>query len=115
VVRTTLAEPFGLHVQRAQPTSDGLLVAHNGPNTLVIVPIERLDALRNDIEEAYGRGACAALADNSAAARGDAPLVAAFRRQVPIPSATADALRSIPEIAYMRSLVSGRASNGLAG
>jgi hypothetical protein len=113
--RTTLAEPFGLHVQRAQPTSDGLLVAHNGPNTLVIVPIERLDALRNDIEEAYGRGACAALADNSAAARGDAPLVAAFRRQVPIPSATADALRSIPEIAYMRSLVSGRASNGLAG
>ena len=52
----TLLEPFGLQVSRAQATSDGLLVTHNGPNTLIVVPTEMLDALRAVVEAEYRSG-----------------------------------------------------------
>jgi hypothetical protein len=101
--RCTLVEPFGLHVPRTQATADGLLITHNGPNTLVVVPTEMLDSLRAVVEAEYGSGVCAALADNSAAARGDAAVMAAFRREIHVPVAAAKALRDIPEVAHVRS------------
>ena len=105
--RKALKTPFGLDVCRAQPTADGLLMSHHGRNTLVVVPIERLNALRNVVEGEYGSDACAPLADNSAAARGDAALVAAFRRDIFVPPAIEKALREIPEVAYVRSAATG--------
>jgi len=113
--RSTLSEPFGLQVRCAQSTVDGLLVTHAGPNTLVVVPTERLNALRDAAETEYGAGACAPLADNSASARGDAAIVAAFRREVRVPSAATKALYDIPEVAYLRSLAAAVVSKGRRG
>ena len=118
---STLTEPFGLEVRRAQTTADGLLVVHAGPNTLVVVPSEWLNALRDAADTEYGAGVCAPLADNSALARGDAAIVAAFRREVRVPSATTKALYDIPEIACLRSLAAAEStmaavvSNGRRG
>jgi len=103
--RSTLSEPFGLNVCRARPAGHGLLVAHHARNTLVVVPIERLNALRAAVEAEYGADSCAPLADNSAAARGDAALLAAFRRHVYVPRAIDRSLRAIPEVAYLRAAV----------
>ncbi len=108
--RATLTDAFGLDVRRAQPACDGLLVAHDGPNTLIVVPTERLSALREAVEAEYGPDVCAPLADNSAAARGDGAVMAAFRRQVHVPVATAKALRDIPEVAYLKSWAEARHS-----
>lgn len=112
--RSTFVEPFGLHVERAQATHDGLLVTHHGPNTLVIVPTERLDALRLAVEAEYGEDVCAPLADNSAAARGDAEVMTAFRRHVRVPPAIERALRDIPEVAHVRSAVSAERRSVMA-
>jgi hypothetical protein len=101
--RTTLFDHFGLDVCRAEPTEDGLLVARHAPNTLVIVPIEQLNAIRDAVEAEYGIDTCAPLADDAAVARGDGPISAAFRRDVHVSSVVANALRSIREVAYIRA------------
>jgi hypothetical protein len=46
---------------------------------------------------------CAPLADDSAFARGDGPINTAFRRDIHIPSAVVNALRSIREVAYIQA------------
>jgi hypothetical protein len=101
--RTTLLEPFGLDVRCARPAGDGLLVASHGSNTLIVVPVERLTALRASVEAEFGAGSASALDDNSAAGRGDTDLLAAFRRQVPVPARVVRALHAIPEVACLRA------------
>jgi hypothetical protein len=99
--RTRLFDHFGLDACRAEPVDPGVLMTHHPPNTLVVVPIERLNSLRDAVEAEYGRYTCASLADDSAASRGDGPITAAFRRDVHVPPAVATALRSIPEVAHI--------------
>lgn len=98
-------EAFGVDVRQTTPTDDGLLVGESGDNTLVIVPIERLDAIRAACEDRYGAGTCAALDHDSAQARGDAPVMAAVRRQIQIPRAAIDAMNGTPEVAHIREHV----------
>jgi hypothetical protein len=62
-----------------------------------------LDALRAVVETEYGADVCAPLVDNSTAARGDGALIAAFRREIHVPAATAKTLRDIPEVAHVRA------------
>jgi hypothetical protein len=98
--RTTLFDHFGLDVCRAE-SKDGLLVARHAGNTLVVVPIEMLNSIRDAVDAAYGPDVCAPLADDSAVTRGDGPITAAFRRDIRFPSVVANALRGIREVAYI--------------
>jgi hypothetical protein len=109
--RTTLFDHFGLDVCRAE-SMDGVLFGRHGQNTLVVVPIEMLNSLRNAVEATYGPDMCAPLADDSAFARGDGPINTAFRRDIHIPSAVVNALRSIREVAYIQARVRAHSDNG---
>jgi len=100
--RTNLFDHFGLDVCRAE-SMDGLLVGQHGQNTLVVVPIDMLNSVRDAVEATYGRELCAPLADDSAVARGDGPINAAFRRDIHVPSAVVNALRGIREVAYIQA------------
>ena len=107
--RKTLLEPFGLDVRRLRPTDDGLLVTSHGPNTLAVVPIEGLTALRGSVEAELGRGSLAALDGNSAAEHGDGDVLAVFRRAVHFPPSVVAALRRIPEVAWLRAAAASHA------
>jgi hypothetical protein len=102
--RRTLLEPFDLDIRSARPTADGLLVAARGANTLIVVPTERLTALREIVEGEFGAGSVAALDDNSAAGHGNDGLLAVVRRDLEVPASIVRALLSIPEIASRRAL-----------
>jgi hypothetical protein len=102
--RTTLFDHFGLDVCRAE-ASDGMLIGRHAHNTLVVVPIEMLNTLKDAVEATYGPDTCSPLADDSAFARGDGPVTLAFRRDIHVPPAVVNALHSIREVAYIRARV----------
>jgi hypothetical protein len=96
--RNKLLRPFGLDVMQAEPV-DGLLVGGSGPNALIVVPTAGLNALRETAATAFGTDCYRWLSDNSAREGGDDVIDAAFRREVEVDPAVAEALWAIPEVA----------------
>lgn len=106
--RRWLFATFGLDVTRAEPTADGLLVHTHQDNTLVVVPLERFEIVRAQVEARYGAGHCAILDEDSAASRGDAAVAQAVRRDLRFPEEAEAMLLGSPESAWIRAQVSGR-------
>jgi hypothetical protein len=99
--RETLLRPFGLNVLKAERTLEGLFVTHHGPNTLVVVPSDRLNVLMATAAAEFGARSYAPVADNSAKSRGDEAIDRVFRRDISFDPAVAKALWKIPEVAHV--------------
>jgi hypothetical protein len=113
--RERLLENFGLNVLDCEPTHDGLLMGHSGPNTLLIVPTARLNTLRTELADVFGGTAYDAVASNSLDRRGGREIDRAFRRQIHFDSAIDGWLNEIPEVAHITRFLHGREAAMEAG
>jgi len=98
--RNKLLRPFGLNVLETERI-DGLLIGHNGPNTLIVVPTPRLNQLAQVVSEWFRTDCYRALAHNSASESGDEALGRAFRHEFTIQPDVIESLWAIPEVAHI--------------
>jgi hypothetical protein len=100
--RLALLDPFGLDILDARPTEDGVLVAESGPNTLIVLPIEKLDDLATELEAVYGSDTYTALHEDSARNRGDQEMAQIFMSQVRFsPDVWATLMKKLPRVAHI--------------
>jgi hypothetical protein len=89
-----------LGVLDTRPAGGGVLIAESARDTLVVVPNSSLDSLRSALSAGTSTDTLP-VASNSAQARGDLALDAAFRRDIRLPSGLVEALWAIPEVAHV--------------